>query len=396
MIDNSRKLDKHIVHKSHDDDVLIYDPRHLLAAWLPLDILQHGENDPEAMHALHEAYRVEGQRLVLRSLPSVIPRTRLEHLSLAPHFDAISEHYSPAAEGLALTSQWLPEHLEALLSAQCPETLDPLTLPARQRSHECFKRLPGYPGNSPACYTMYNDTSNYFFYRKHHEHVPGLMLIEVARQAMYAEFYAHSDFKRGEVSISILDLDSRFPRYTESSYPVSVMVSDYDAPMEKKPRKMDKRGEFFQNGHKVAEIHLLGEVIKMPVFKRMRNISIDPTHWFHPLKGIRREAMIRLACGRHLTGKIVLLSMNSVKVRVAPLSDNALDGASGHVYLYLDNDGLITLPIDAIQANESTLHLQLAPLDSTLRFNWREVLKQFSYFAHSDAAEPPALAEVQV
>ncbi|MFK3795361.1 AfsA-related hotdog domain-containing protein [Pseudomonas sp. NPDC088444] len=388
MIDTLRKLDKHIVHKSHDDDVLIYDPRHLLAAWLPLDVLQQAESDPEVLNALHEAYRVDGERLILRSLPGVIHRTQLDQNGL----DSLGEYYEPSEEGRVLSSQWLPEHLEALLSAQCSNTRSPLDIPARQRLHECFKRLPGYPANSPVCYTMYNDTSNYFFYRKHHEHVPGLMLIEVARQAMYAEFYAHSDFKRGEVSISILDLDSRSPRYTESSYPVSVMVSDYDAPMEKKPRKMDKRGEFFQNGHKVAEIHLLGEVIKMPVFKRMRNISIDPTHWFRPLKGIRREAMIRLTCGRHLTGEIALLSMNGLQVRYTPQTGDAWQEDAGHVYLYLENDGLITLPVASIQDREdahgSTLHLQLASLDSRQRFNWREVLKQFSYFAHSDA--PPA------
>ena len=33
------------------------------------------------------------------------------------------------------------------------------------------------------CANMYNDTKNHFFYRKHHEYVPGIMVIEVARQA---------------------------------------------------------------------------------------------------------------------------------------------------------------------------------------------------------------------
>ncbi|WWL43725.1 hypothetical protein V5O39_18795 [Pseudomonas parakoreensis] len=41
--------------------------------------------------------------------------------------------------------------------------------------------------------------------------MPGLMLIEAARQAMYAQFYEHSGYARGEVSISIVDLLSSFP-----------------------------------------------------------------------------------------------------------------------------------------------------------------------------------------
>ena len=63
----------------------------------------------------------------------------------------------------------------------------------RRELSEVTDKLPVQADRPPIFYvTMFNDTKNYFFYRKHHEHVPGIMLMEVARQAMYAQFYKYS------------------------------------------------------------------------------------------------------------------------------------------------------------------------------------------------------------
>src|SRR5690606_35640901 len=159
-----------------------------------------------------------------------------------------------------------------------------------------------------------------------------------------------------------------------------VVVSNYGTLSKNNARKVDKRAQFFQNSLQVADIRLQGEVIKMPVFKRMRNISIDPAHWFRPLKGIRKEVLVRLACGRHLTGELALLSMTGLQIKCAAQAGRERQAVNGHVYLYLEDDGLITLPVAAVQDSvDSTLHLQLSALDSQLRFHWREVLKQLSY-----------------
>ncbi|WP_341959430.1 AfsA-related hotdog domain-containing protein [Pseudomonas sp. RC10] len=356
--------------------------RHLLPAWLPLNVLQQAADLPAAREALDEAYRIESERLVLRTLPDFIGQEHADSTELAEQLQYL---YEPCFQGLKLKSQWVLEHIQAQLCVLTDRPSMP-DIPSRQRLHESLKALAGYPQGGPLYFTMFNDTSNYFFYRKHHEHVPGMMLIEVARQAMYAEFYQHSGFARGEVSISILDLTSRFSRFTESSYQVDLVVSDNGAPMEHKPRKVDKRAQLFQNAAQVADIHLYGEIIKMPVFKRIRNISIDPDHWFRPLKGIRKEVLVRLACGRHLTGEMVLLSMNSLQILCAARAGTPAQSVNGHIYLYLESDGLMSLPVTSIQdveGQDTTLHLALGELNSSLRFNWREVLKQYSYFSHS-------------
>lgn len=390
MIDMHRKVAKDIVHKGHDDDVLIYDAHHLLPAWLPAAIVQQANLDPVELEIVNQAYRLDSERLVLRSLPTIIDLEELEQSDLSDCLPELLTNYEKATDHLILSGVWVLESTEAKL-ARLPGCGNGLSLAQRRQVHDVLKTLDGYPQQGLLYFTLFNDTANYFFYRKHHEHVPGLMLIEAARQAMYAQFYEHSGYTRGEVSISIVDLLSSFPRYTESSFQVDVLVGDYEGMAQPRARKVDKRARFFQRGELVADIRLHGEVIKMPVFKRMRNINIDPACWFRPLKGIRHEVLVHLDSGRHLSARLELLSMAGLQVQC----DSPLEASErGHVYLYLENEGMISLPLQSLHASDATkagtLKLHLAELDSPLRFKWREVLKQFAYFSHEETAPVPA------
>ncbi|NHX00127.1 AfsA-related hotdog domain-containing protein [Pseudomonas koreensis] len=392
MIDMHRKVAKDIVHKGHDDDVLIYDAHHLLPAWLPAAIVQQANLDPVELEVVNQAYRLDSERLVLRSLPTIIDLQELEQAGLSDCLPELLTNYEKATDHLILSGVWVLESTEAKL-ARLPGCGNGLSLAQRRQVHDVLKTLEGCPQQGLLYFTLFNDTANYFFYRKHHEHVPGLMLIEAARQAMYAQFYEHSGYARGEVSISIVDLLSSFPRYTESSFQVDVLVGDYEGMAQPRARKVDKRARFFQRGELVADIRLHGEVIKMPVFKRMRNINIDPACWFRPLKGIRHEVLVHLDSGRHLSARIELLSMAGLQVQC----DSPLEASErGHVYLYLENEGMISLPLQSLHASDATkagsLKLHLAELDSPLRFKWREVLKQFAYFSHEETAPAPAPA----
>lgn len=396
MIEIERKVNKDLVHKSHDDDVLIYDARHLLPAWLPAAVVQAAGAERAAMDALDLAYRSDGERWVLRSVHARISPEALESSGLCAHLPEIQVNYEHTADEWVLKGLWVLESTQAAMS-ELNGVGEMLGIGQRQQVHEALKHLPGYPRQGLLYFTLFNDTSNYFFYRKHHEHVPGLMLIEAARQAMYAQYYEYSGFARGEVSISIVDLLSSFPRYTESSYQVDVLVCDFDEQLQTRARKVDKRARFFQGGELVADIRLRGEAIKMPVFKRMRNISINPSHWFRPLKGIRHEVLVRLDCGRHLSGQLELLSMSGLQVHCKE-TITALDTPKhGHVYLYLESDGLVMLPVHALHergaSNGCSLQLHLADLTAPLRFKWREVLKQFAYFSHHESADTPLAIE---
>jgi hypothetical protein len=98
---------------------------------------------------------------------------------------------------------------------------------------------------------------------------------------------------------------------------------------------------------------------------------------------------VRLDCGRHIFGQLELLSMHGLLLQCTE-NTTALDSSTrGQIYLYLESEGLVTLPVHALhehsRANGCSLKLQLADFDAPMRFKWREVLKQFAYFSHQES-----------
>ncbi|WP_267881400.1 AfsA-related hotdog domain-containing protein [Xenorhabdus nematophila] len=139
---------------------------------------------------------------------------------------------------------------------------------------------------------MKNDTKHYFFYRKEHEHVPGLMLIEMSRQAMYHHVYSYSGYSRGDVSITISSLEVDFCAFTESSYELEVIVSTTSDIAHTCPRHIDLISSFYQNGNLVARVRLKGGVLKLNVFKRMRTLNFPKDHWFRLFPRTNRFVML--------------------------------------------------------------------------------------------------------
>lgn len=396
MIENERKVDKELVHKSDMDDVLIYDSRHLLPAWLASEVMTQAKaelNETEFLE-LARAYPADGERHVRRTIPSRLAIQALAEAGQEALQAELLGCYELVGDTLVLSSSWVLESTEAKL-ARWARVEAPLDVEARCRLYALLTRLDSCAMQGMQYFTLFNDTRNYFFYRKHHEHVPGLMLIEVARQAMYAQFYQHSGYARGEVSISILELLSTFPRYTESSYQVDVLVCDFDEQPQLRARKVDKRARFYQAGELVADIRLRGEVIKMPVFKRMRNISIDQSHRFRPLKCIRPEVLVSFADGQHISGELKLLSMSELQIHSDSASASSITAKQvpDQCYLYVESIGLICLPLLSVSSQVCpdgyVLNLRVETIEPRLRFKWREVLKQFASFSHVDASSAP-------
>ncbi|MDA0910440.1 MAG: AfsA-related hotdog domain-containing protein [Proteobacteria bacterium] len=147
-------------------------------------------------------------------------------------------------------------------------------------------------------YRMINQADHYFFYRKCHEHVPGIMLIEAQRQAIYAHIYATTQHVRGEVTISLGNLNSAFYGYVELMYPVELIVDEmkenWDPYRDVRPKKNTYRVSFFQRGKLVAIIDSEVDIIKLDQFKRLRSLFIyeKGDHWYTPIRANRMQCTL--------------------------------------------------------------------------------------------------------
>lgn len=142
-------------------------------------------------------------------------------------------------------------------------------IPARQRS---------------SSFQFINEADNYFFYRKSHEHVPGTMFIEAARQAVYHHLYSHTDHVRGEVTVSLNELNSKFFAYAELMYPIELVVDNLIPSDTFLPKKIHYRVAFYQRQTLFATIDTKATVIDIRLFEKTRNIFINSDDWFSPIK----------------------------------------------------------------------------------------------------------------
>nr|WP_255306875.1 AfsA-related hotdog domain-containing protein [Gilliamella apicola] len=162
-------------------------------------------------------------------------------------------------------------------------------------------------------YFLFNDTENQYFYKKNHEHVPGMMLIEAARQAVYDYVYSISGHVFKEVSISMTSLEVNFLGYTVSSYPVELLFSHKDHVRRYKPKTIEKKAWFYQRGKLTGTFCLVGGIIPMSIFSRLRNENYAKAHDFYPFN---KDISLKVLSdsGKELCKKIVSLSLTGVTI----------------------------------------------------------------------------------
>lgn len=230
-----------------------------------------------------------------------------------------------------------------------------------------------------------NDTKNYFFYRKPHEHVPGLMLIETARQAMYHYFYSFSGYERGDVSISITNLHVSFFTYIESVYDVEVLVMQTEGLARSKPRFVDKTARFYQNGRLVARVRLEGGAMKMNLFRRMRTLNFPENHWFIPSKRISSHLLIGIEGDLPVQAKLVMLSLRFMQLNITP---GCIDRrcSARNVSLHIEGGGFLCLPVASVKATSDggTVLAELGCLSREQMAALKEVVKCHCFFAKHD------------
>jgi hypothetical protein len=308
-------VNSRLVHKEHLDDVLVSNIRSELPTKLNKDALPDCDlsNEERALVSRHFCAVTngsDGQILLRKSVPATLPADAAE----AEGFEWIADYYSPSVHGLQLEAKYIPEHLEELLAARFLDPHQAITAATRHRLALVTDRLPCNARTNKHSMTLINDVQHYFFYRKHHEHVPGMMLIEAARQAIYAQYYRTSTEKRGEITLSMKSVNCDFADYVESNYPVTITVDTTEVPAEIGKAFVRRTARLYQRGRYVAAVDIIGSSIKMKLFRRLRNITPDADEWFVPIKGFAPSVLFLDGTGQRMEGKLCKVSQSGMDI----------------------------------------------------------------------------------
>jgi hypothetical protein len=293
---NNDSIAPDLLHKGSADDVLIGAPRDALPLYVNDTLVEANGHNPlvrnyaaganlprrfEIAPALQKKNRMEEVRADdewnrLRALPYQIVAAQLE------------------AAGIRSDS------LETSVAALCE------SIPAIRRA---------------SSFRFINNADNYFFYRKAHEHVPGTMFIEAARQAVYHHLYHHTDHARGAVTVSVNELNASFFAYAELMYPIELVVDNMTPSDATSPKKIHLRVAFYQRQTLFATVDTKATVIDMPLFEKTRNIFIYCNDWFAPLQPLKLACTISDGQGRKVEVQLLGLGKSGCVTTTADISE---------------------------------------------------------------------------
>ncbi|WP_414440211.1 AfsA-related hotdog domain-containing protein [Burkholderia sp. 22PA0106] len=192
-----------------------------------------------------------------------------------------------------------------------------------------------------------NLADHYFFYRKPHEHVPGIMLLEAARQAIYYQLYTYSKHTLGTVTVSLSELNAKFHAYAELMYPVEIVIDDLTCMHDLRPREARYSSSFYQRGALIARIDSVVPIIGLDKFKLARNACLFDSESFAPLPS---APVISLLTSDGMGQSIVALRKIG---KQSCVTSAAHFGDTSNVFLTLIYDGDICFKVPARRAGQN-------------------------------------------
>ena len=329
-----------LVHKNSIDDVLVEGFEPILPAMIEKKLIDSlkaliSESD---LHLINSLYKEEAEVYHLRHIPYFIDDSNI--IEISKYDFEVKDFYE--LQG----SVWILK--ESIIPISSQEILSLITLQSSLGNSykECHKKVISILCENAGIpiinnYKVLNDTEHYFFYRKSHEHVPGLMLIEIARQAMYHYVYSNTGHKFRTVSISMSNLNVDFNLYCDSVYELELVVTQTQNIARKTPKLIDKTAYFYQRGKKVATIRLEGGVMNMKTFKRFRYTSYPKLHWFKFSDRISSEVVLSDSDGNISNYQLNLISNFGVSIKSIIPSSHQYKNIS----FFIRGTGFLTLPL---------------------------------------------------
>ncbi|MGF1750705.1 AfsA-related hotdog domain-containing protein [Vibrio cionasavignyae] len=272
-----------LMHKHKADDVLLSDPRKLL----PVRFTSSQENiatDP-AIVMLNSLYEpLANNEYVLR-----LPKTMSGGAGVS--FDEVIA--LSANDPMRGVPAQIVESIRAGLPQDTAERID-----INDENVSAFLTHHKVARHSHS-FQFVNRGDHYFFYRKPHEHVPGIMLLEAARQTIYYQLYSFSQQQLGQVTVSLNELNAKFYNYAELMYPIEIVVDDLTLGDTQKPKEVLYSASFYQKGILIARINSLAPVISLKRFKMARNVNLfGEEERFSPLSIAPITALLSSGCGK--------------------------------------------------------------------------------------------------
>ncbi len=393
-----KKPPEAIVHKHRSDDVFICNCRAALPVFFNVDLLQMSNLDSQDLLAIQGCYRdvdtgreTSNNIYLLKNIPWKMQSEQDGFgESSQKTVSWLNAYYLKTDDEYRLRECAIPESIQnEMMAVVSGETLSEY---ARYRASIVLDKLTGIRSSPNFHCTVYNDTKHYYFYGKRHEHVPGIQLMEIARQAFYAHFYKFNKHTRESVNLSILNFNCEFVSYLQSNYAVLIAVETLSCVIEGASReKHHLRATFTQEGHVACIIEMVGTVVGSKLFNKLRDIKPPTSHAFSPICNENKVIVLLSHIGGDLVeGEITSVSADMLFMR-APNSSNPIECNGDYKFhLFTQHQGAITgngvlVPSHAGE-KRGAMAIRITDWTKGSGAKFREFIKMDCYLIESDYA----------
>lgn len=303
-------VDKKYVHKNLDENVHIYNLRRTLPRLIPASIFEHEiilkstHEDREFLQSYYIKKIVENQpAYILRSLPHKISISDLDKFFDFENLPEIDREYiqkfyrKDEIEKCYILSNSFSE-LEELTIAKILQTRVLLVTDIeRTKISEILEQYPQVDKKDLFYANMHVEPDHSYFFEHKLDHVPGIMLIETARQFFVACAHLYGHVPITGVFFTLNNLKIDFSEYIWLSYPTRIELRNLETTSNKDGYWQNCAGEivFYQEYKIKAIIRISGIIVKMEILEGITiNKQIDSALEFNQLPGLQSEVYLNV------------------------------------------------------------------------------------------------------
>lgn len=406
MLKGKLKLvDKKLVHKYKDENVLIYNLRRILPRKIPKTTFEQvilPKLTEEEKNLVHKCYvfnqfpiNQSENYFILSEIPNIIefqPKSdgsqfTDEHVSLFEEFYQIDDktgHYFLDLEKieeisfdykfkllnqLGMRDLYIPDEEKLLLS-------------------EIFEKVTEFEKSYTFITNMYVDIDHNFFFEHPNEHVPGIMVIEAARQFFQSIMHKYGNEPFEGMSNILTKLDCQFFYFLELNFPIKMkqIVNKFKTSKEGYWNELDSTIYVYQKNNLAVSFNLEAKMIKTKTFKRIRkdNSKESQLPRFKVLPNFDRNISIRSETKKKYLGRIADISKKGFRIEFDKafeenISMDELENEQFEFFLYFEKIGFVHGHCILIWQKNLTASFEIVEIDNQDSENLVEALKRCCY-----------------
>ncbi|MBN2546274.1 MAG: hypothetical protein JXB50_10790, partial [Spirochaetes bacterium] len=295
MIEIRNKLiNKEYVHKTNDENVLIYNMRRALPVKIDKNIFSNliipsldteGKELIKKYYILHNKYLDEPMYYMMYNIPHMIAVDYIKYLIIdekitKSELKILSKYYKKDNEKkhYVLINNITEIDEIQILKVLKRKDIQIYDFDNREKIANIFEKIDNLEKDDIFFANMFADQEHSFFFEHSIEHVPAMMIIEASRQFLLAICHIYGKIPVSGITFILNTIQINFLNYIELNFPIK-MIAKINKVKKRRDgtwkHDIDATVSVYQNNIQCVDINYQGRIISSELFRILRNNNIN-------------------------------------------------------------------------------------------------------------------------